>query len=75
MIQKIYCGENQISIEQKLQNNYGNGGNILADNQMQLNKKYLQNETTLKKSVWKYKRRSINKRNEKGVFYFLAQTS
>lgn len=49
MVQKIYCGENQISIEQKLQNNYGNGGDILADNQMQLNKKYLQNETTLKK--------------------------
>lgn len=53
MIQKIYCGENQISIEQKLQNNYGNGGNISADIQMQLNKKFLQNETALKKSVWK----------------------
>lgn len=51
MVQKIYCGENQISIEQKLPNNYGNVGNVSADIQMQLNKKYLQNETALKKSV------------------------
>lgn len=30
MIQKIYCGENQISIEQKLQNDYGNGGEYIS---------------------------------------------